>query len=155
MISKGIFRSPWATSLGPINLFAVINMLSFLCLLPWVAVLDGPVLASLVPQVCCFYRATTVMHMLFPYCCYVILLTMFQVASAGVGSLYPLLQSIFLSGLSFYIYNEASFVALSQLTPVTHSVVNTLKRVIIILVSCAVFQVTTIIILLCNVNRPQ
>lgn len=70
-----------------------------------------------------------------------------QVAAAGITSIYPLLQSIFLSGLSFYIYNEASFVALSQLAPVTHSVVNTLKRVIIILVSCAVFQVILFYIL--------
>jgi len=45
-----------------------------------------------------------------------------------------------LSGLNFYIYNEFSFLALNKLTPVTHSVANTLKRVVIIVASCIVFQ---------------
>jgi solute carrier family 35 protein E1 len=45
-----------------------------------------------------------------------------------------------LSGLAFYLYNEASFQALERLSPVTHSVANTLKRVIIIVASCIVFK---------------
>lgn len=45
-----------------------------------------------------------------------------------------------LSGLNFYVYNEFSFLALNKLTPVTHSVANTLKRVVIIVASCIVFQ---------------
>lgn len=45
-----------------------------------------------------------------------------------------------LSGLAFYMYNEASFLALERLSPVTHSVANTLKRVIIIVASCIVFK---------------
>lgn len=38
------------------------------------------------------------------------------------------------------MYNEASFLALERLSPVTHSVANTLKRVIIIVASCIVFK---------------
>ena len=44
------------------------------------------------------------------------------------------------SGLAFYIYNEASFLALSKLDAVSHSVANTLKRVVIIVASCIVFK---------------
>lgn len=44
------------------------------------------------------------------------------------------------SGLAFYLYNEASFLALNRLSPVTHSVANTLKRVVIIVASCIVFK---------------
>jgi len=44
------------------------------------------------------------------------------------------------SGLAFYLYNEASFLALERLSPVTHSVANTLKRVVIIVASCIVFK---------------
>ena len=47
-----------------------------------------------------------------------------------------------LSGIAFYLYNEASFLALEQLNPVTHSVANTLKRVVIIVASCIVFKVS-------------
>jgi hypothetical protein len=36
------------------------------------------------------------------------------------------------SGVSFYLYNEASFLALARLSPVTHSVTNTLKRVVVV-----------------------
>ena len=34
-----------------------------------------------------------------------------------------------LSGITFYLYNEAAFLALEKLSPVTHSVANTLKYV--------------------------
>jgi solute carrier family 35 protein E1 len=37
-------------------------------------------------------------------------------------------------------HNEASFLALDRLSPVTHSVANTLKRVVIIVASCIVFK---------------
>lgn len=46
-------------------------------------------------------------------------------------------------GLNFYVYNEFSFLALSRLSPVTHSVANTLKRVVIIVASCIVFRTPT------------
>jgi solute carrier family 35 protein E1 len=56
------------------------------------------------------------------------------------GKLKEVIQYSVLSGLTFYIYNEASFAALEKLSPVTHSVANTLKRVVIIVVSCIVFK---------------
>jgi len=56
------------------------------------------------------------------------------------GKMMDLIKFSVLSGLNFYIYNEFSFLALSKLSPVTHSVANTLKRVVIIVASCIVFQ---------------
>lgn len=59
-------------------------------------------------------------------------------ASTGTGA--DVVKYSLLSGLAFYTYNEASFLALEQLSPVTHSVANTLKRVVIIIASCMVFR---------------
>jgi solute carrier family 35 protein E1 len=56
----------------------------------------------------------------------------------GTGS--DVVKYSVLSGITFYLYNEASFLALSRLSPVTHSVANTLKRVVIIVASCIVFK---------------
>ncbi len=61
-----------------------------------------------------------------------------QVMAAGTGE--QVLKYSALSGLFFYIYNEASFLALARLSPVTHSVANTLKRVLIIVATCVVFK---------------
>lgn len=42
-----------------------------------------------------------------------------------------------MSGLTFYLYNEVSTLALGKISGVTHSVANTAKRAIII-VGCAI-----------------
>lgn len=54
--------------------------------------------------------------------------------------LQPLLINIGLSGLFFYIYNEFAFAFTAAVGAVTSSVLNTAKRVIIIVVSTIVFQ---------------
>ena len=56
------------------------------------------------------------------------------------GTQYDVIKYSILSGLTFYLYNEASFHCLSNLDAVTHSVANTLKRVVIIVASCIVFK---------------
>lgn len=61
-----------------------------------------------------------------------------SVVAAGLRD--DVLKYSILSGLTFYIYNEASFQALGVLSPVTHSVANTLKRVVIIVASAIVFK---------------
>merc|ERR1711998_427598 len=61
-----------------------------------------------------------------------------QVMAMGTGN--DVVKYSIFSGLAFYIYNEASFLTLSKLSPVTHSVANTLKRVVIIIASCIVFK---------------
>lgn len=45
--------------------------------------------------------------------------------------------NLVMSGLTFYLYNEVSTLALGKISGVTHSVANTAKRAIII-VGCAI-----------------
>jgi len=110
VVSKGTMGKPWAKSLGPSNTYAVINMLALLCTMPFVLFFD----LKTFPAV---YK---------------------QVMEMGTGP--DVIKYSILSGLAFYVYNEASFLALDKLSPVTHSVANTLKRVVIIVVSCIVFN---------------
>ena len=110
VVSKGVMGNSWAKALGPSNTYAVVNILALLFTIPFVLAFDLKDFGSV-------YN---------------------QVIAAGSGA-NVVKYSIF-SGLAFYIYNEASFLALSKLDPVSHSVANTLKRVVIIVASCMVFK---------------
>jgi len=110
VVSKGVMKKPWAKALGGQNTYAVVTILALLFTLPFVAFFDVKDMADV-------YQ---------------------QVQNAGTGM--DVLKYSVLSGLAFYMYNEASFLALERLSPVTHSVANTLKRVIIIVASCIVFK---------------
>jgi len=110
VVSKGVLGKPWAKALGPQNTYAVVNILALLCTLPLIGVFE---LKDFAPV----YK---------------------QVLKAGTEN--DVLKYSIFSGLSFYLYNEASFLALDRLSPVTHSVANTLKRVVIIVASCIVFK---------------
>merc|ERR1712146_470582 len=110
VVSKKAMAEPWAKKLGPQNTYAVVTILALLSTLPVALVSDLGVLPSI-----------------------------YKEFSAN-GKMMDLMKFSVLSGLNFYIYNEFSFLALSKLSPVTHSVANTLKRVVIIVASCIVFQ---------------
>jgi len=110
VVSKGVMGQPWAKALGPQNTYAVVTIVALLATLPFVAFFD-------------LKDAKAVYD---------------QVLAAGTGG--DVIKYAGLSGLTFYLYNEASFLALSKLSPVTHSVANTLKRVVIIIASCIVFK---------------
>lgn len=110
VVSKGVMKKPWAKGLGAQNTYAVVNILALIATLPFVAFFDAK---DFVPV----YDA---------------------VVAAGKAN--DVAKYSLLSGLAFYIYNEASFLCLSRLSPVTHSVANTLKRVVIIIASCLVFR---------------
>jgi solute carrier family 35 protein E1 len=110
VVSKGVMGQPWAKALGPQNTYAVVTIVALLATLPFVAFFD-------------LKDAKAVYD---------------QVMAAGNGN--DVIKYSALSGLTFYLYNEASFLALSRLSPVTHSVANTLKRVIIIIATCLVFK---------------
>eukprot|EP01038_Epipyxis_sp_PR26KG_P007972 gene7972-10812_t len=110
VVSKGVMGKPWAKSLGPQNTYAVVTILALLATLPLVAIFD-------------LKDAVSVYN---------------SVLKAGTGS--DVIKYSLYSGLAFYLYNEASFLALEKLSPVTHSVANTLKRVVIIVASCIVFK---------------
>jgi len=47
---------------------------------------------------------------------------------------------MFLSGATYYAYNEVAFLALGKVNPVTHAVGNTIKRVVIIVASVIAFK---------------
>lgn len=110
VVSKGVMGKPWAKNLGPQNTYAVVTILALLFTLPFVAVFDVKDIASV-------YK---------------------QIMDMGTGK--DVVKYSVFSGLAFYLYNEASFLALERLSPVTHSVANTLKRVVIIVASCIVFR---------------
>jgi len=110
VVSKGVMGKPWAKALGPQNTYAVVTILALFFTLPFVAIFDLKTFGAVYAQV----------------------------TEMGTGA--EVLKYSFFSGLSFYLYNEASFLALSRLSPVTHSVANTLKRVVIIVASCIVFK---------------
>jgi solute carrier family 35 protein E1 len=110
VVSKGVMSKPWAKGLGAQNTYAVVNILALIATLPFVAFFD-------------FKDFKPVWD---------------TVTAAGKAN--DVIKFSALSGLAFYLYNEASFLALSRLSPVTHSVANTLKRVVIIVASCIVFK---------------
>ena len=47
---------------------------------------------------------------------------------------------LLVGSLFYHLYNQTSYQALAEMSPLTHSVANTVKRVIIILASVAVFK---------------
>jgi solute carrier family 35 protein E1 len=110
VVSKGVMAKPWAKGLGPQNTYSVVTLLALIFTLPFVAFFDAKDFKPV-------YDA---------------------VMAAGNGG--AVAKYSVLSGLAFYLYNEASFLCLSRLSPVTHSVANTLKRVVIIVASCIVFN---------------
>lgn len=110
VVSKGVMGKAWAKNLGPSNTYAVVNILALLFTIPFVLFFD-------------LKDAGAVMD---------------QVKAMGTGK--DVVKFSAFSGLAFYIYNEASFQALSKLDAVSHSVANTLKRVVIIVASCIVFK---------------
>ncbi|RYG70026.1 hypothetical protein EON64_01255 [archaeon] len=110
VVSKGVMNKPWAKSLGPQNTYAVVTILALIATLPLVLLFDLKDFKIVYDMV------------------------------VKTGKTQDVLKFSILSGLAFYLYNEASFLALEKLNPVTHSVANTFKRVIIIVASCVVFQ---------------
>ena len=110
VVSKGVMGNSWAKNLGPSNTYAVVNILALLATIPFVLFFDFKDFGSVYKQV------------------------------LAMGTSSDVVKYSLFSGLSFYIYNEASFLALSKLDPVSHSVANTLKRVVIIVASCLVFK---------------
>jgi len=108
---KGVMKQAWAKALGAANQYGIVNIASWLTLIPIAAILEGP-------------NAQT----------------SYKKALAKGAKENDILFNVFASGFAFYLYNEVSFMALAKVSPVTHSVANTLKRVVIIVVSCIVFN---------------
>jgi solute carrier family 35 protein E1 len=91
------------------NVYAVMNIISFLCTVPMVVIAEGSTLKEEWDHAVEQHGAQT------------------------------LITNIALSGFFFYIYNEFAFAFTAQVGAVTSSVLNTAKRVIIIVVSSIIF----------------
>lgn len=92
------------------NVYAVMNIISFLFTVPMVVINELPTLNK-------EWDAAVEKH-----------------------GFQPLMTNIVLSGFCFYLYNEFAFAFTSHVGAVTSSVLNTAKRVIIIVVSAVVFK---------------
>jgi len=108
---KGLMKKPFTKALGAANQYGVVNIASWLTLVPIAAILEGPGAQAA-----------------------------YNTALKKGAKEADILFHVFASGFAFYLYNEVSFMALAKVSPVTHSVANTLKRVVIIVVSCIVFN---------------
>merc|ERR1719327_109882 len=60
-------------------------------------------------------------------------------ADGKPGSIGNLKYNLVMSGLTFYLYNEVSTLALKSLSGVSHSVANTAKRAVVIVGSAIAF----------------
>lgn len=113
ILSKKVLDGkPLGTNLTPPNMFAVLTILGFAMILPLAYIMEGPA------QVQAAWSAA-------------------RLAGYSATQLWQLLA---VSGFLYYTYNEVAFLALSEVAPVTHAVTNTVKRVVIILASVAVFH---------------
>ena len=56
------------------------------------------------------------------------------------GATVPFLAYLFVGSMLFHLYNQTSYQALGELSPLDISVANAVKRVVIILASVAVFR---------------
>merc|ERR1711967_140275 len=92
------------------NVYAVMNFISFFFTVPMVIIAEGSTLKEEWDHACEEHGSQA------------------------------LITNIALSGFFFYVYNEFAFAFTAQVGAVTSSVLNTAKRVIIIIVSAVVFQ---------------
>lgn len=108
-VTKSLKSDP-AKNMDAANVYAVMNIISIACSIPFVVIQELPTLGKEWNH------------------------------AVEVHGLNGLLTNIIVSGFMFYVYNEFAFAFTSHVGAVTSSVLNTAKRVIIIVVSAIVFQ---------------
>ncbi len=107
VFGKGVMKKAWAKSLGEANQYGIVHIASWLTLLPIALIVEGPKAQQ------SYNRA---------------------LLKGSKES--DILWHVAVSGIMFYLYNEVSFLALSRVSAITHSVGFALKRVVIIVASC-------------------
>lgn len=103
-------KSDASKNMDAANVYGVMNIISFMCTVPFVAYNEGATLQA-------DWDAAVAEH--------------------GANAI---IKNILISGFFFYFYNECAFAFTALVGSVTSSVLNTAKRVIIIVVSSIVFQ---------------
>eukprot|EP00638_Chattonella_subsalsa_P010157 CAMPEP_0117755134 /NCGR_PEP_ID=MMETSP0947-20121206/13264_1 /TAXON_ID=44440 /ORGANISM="Chattonella subsalsa, Strain CCMP2191" /LENGTH=136 /DNA_ID=CAMNT_0005574397 /DNA_START=763 /DNA_END=1173 /DNA_ORIENTATION=- len=96
-------------NLDAANLYAALTLISFLGLLPFALAMEGRLLTVAYNRV---------------------------ISEIGVATFY---KHNMLAGMTYYLYNEVAYLVLGEVTPVTHAVANTIKRIVILLASVLVF----------------
>lgn len=109
VLSKKTMNKPAGENMDAPNLYGVLTILAFIFTVPFSLYFEGPNLVSA-----------------------------WQKATAVVGAPW-LIREILLNGFYFYTYNEVAFITLNRVSPLTHSIANTIKRVCIILATVIVF----------------
>jgi solute carrier family 35 protein E1 len=92
------------------NMFQIITIMSFFMLLPVTLLMEG--------------------------------LPLMQLSAKGMSEVaqQSLFQKLFLAGLCFHGYQQLSYMILGRVTPVTHSIGNCVKRVVVIVASVIAFN---------------
>jgi len=116
ILAKVSMGAPKGENMDAANLYGVLTILATAMIAPIAAVMEGPTAKSL-----------------------------FDKAVASGIPAKDIIYNMFMSGLTFYLYNEVAFMTLDKVHPITHAVGNTIKRVVIIGASIIVFknEVTT------------
>lgn len=109
IVGKKTIDQRLGQNMTPINLYAVLTILSSLFLIPLALLMEGNVLIPTLRQL----RASQ--------------------------QLSPWLLQTFLAAVFYYAYNEVAFLCLDNVSPVSHAIANTVKRVFIIISSMLVF----------------
>lgn len=109
IVGKKTLNRSSGKSMSASNMYAVLTMIATCLIIPVALLLEG---SSILP-------ALKVL--------------------ADSNQLKPYLIQTFLASLSYYLYNEVSFLALDNVSAVSHALGNTLKRVFIIISSMLVF----------------
>lgn len=110
IVGKKSMKKPIGKNMNAPNLYAIMTILSSIATLPLCLLLESQ--------------------------SYKIVLT--KIVNQGLGNL--LAKQIFLSAIFYYLYNEVAFLTLDNVSPVTHALGNTIKRVVIIITSVIVFK---------------
>ena len=109
IVGKKSMGKALGKNLNAMNMYAILTIMSAILLLPIALILEGPIFLS----------------------------TMKSIFEAEKGRAY-LVQTL-LAAICYYTYNEVSFICLDNVSPVSHALANTLKRVFIIISSMLVF----------------
>lgn len=109
IVGKKTINQRVGKNLNAVNLYAVMTVMATLLLFPITAILEGSLWTS----------------------------TLQRLVAAGQFQSYAITSV--LAALTYYTYNEVSFMALDNINPVSHALASTLRRVFIILSSMLVF----------------
>merc|ERR1719389_926532 len=109
VLSKATMQKPVGENMTAPNLYGILTIIAFTLSFPFAVYYEGGQFAA------AWAKSTAV-----------------------VGTPW-LIRQMTLDGLYYYLYNEVAFITLNQVSPITHSIANTIKRVCIIVCTMLVF----------------